>query len=127
MKKSANVSTFIKGFTMNKIFGGHVGDRTFDAFDWLPLIAVLVGAALLLSGLFPNTFNVLGSNSLGIAIGRDGRVEEDETVLDQALTHLESGIMMLSAIRHEDGCSQRLACHLGTNLYSMTLFDIGYL
>ena len=30
-----------------------------------------------------------------------------------SLGHLESGVMMISALRHEDGCSQRLACKLG--------------
>ena len=69
---------------MDKIMGGHVGDRTFDAFDWVPLIALLVATALILSGLFPTGFNTFGINQGQIVVGRKGRVE-DESILDQAL------------------------------------------
>ena len=68
---------------MDKIMGGHVGDRTFDGFDWVPLIAILVATALLLSGLFPNT-NIFGLNNGQLVLGRKGRVE-DESILDQAI------------------------------------------
>lgn len=100
------------GYAMSKIFGGHVGDRTFDGFDWVPLIAVLVAGALILAGLFPSGLSTFGFNQGQIVVGRKSRVE-DESLLDQALGQLETGVMMMSALRYEDGCSQRLACKLG--------------
>lgn len=69
---------------MDKIMGGHVGDRTFDGFDWVPLIALLVATALILSGLFPTGLNTFGINQGQLVVGRKGRVE-DESILDQAL------------------------------------------
>lgn len=101
------------GYAMSKIFGGHVGDRTFDGFDWVPLVAVLVAGALILAGLFPSGLSTFGFNQGQIVVGRKSRVDEDESLLDQALGQLETGVMMISALRYEDGCSQRLACKLG--------------
>ena len=76
------------GHAMDKIMGGHVGDRTFDAFDWVPLIALLVATALILSGLFPSGLNTFGINQGQLVVGRketrNGRVEY-ESILDQAL------------------------------------------
>ena len=69
---------------MDKVMGGHVGDRTFDGFDWVPLIALLVASALILSGLFPTGLNTFGINNGQLVVGRKGRVE-DESILDQAL------------------------------------------
>ena len=48
---------------MNKLMGAHYGDRVFDIFDFLPLVALLVGSALLLGGLFPNGLTNLGLNN----------------------------------------------------------------
>ena len=71
---------------MGKVMGGHVGDRTFDAFDWVPLIALIVASALILSGLFPDT-NIFGINNGQLVVGRKGRVE-DESLIDQAIGNL---------------------------------------
>lgn len=99
---------------MKKIMGGHIGDRSFDAFDWVPLLALLVATGLILAGLFPNGLNTLGLNGGSLVLGRKGRYEnEDEGVLGQTLGHLETGVMMMSALRYEDGCAERLACRLG--------------
>lgn len=38
------------GNVMHKMMGAHYGDNQFDFFDFIPLIAILVGSALLLSG-----------------------------------------------------------------------------
>jgi hypothetical protein len=72
----------------------------------------LVATALILSGLFPTGLNTFGINQGQLVVGRKGRVE-DESILDQALGHLESGVMMMGALRHQDDCSLRLACRLG--------------
>ena len=72
------------GYAISKMMGGHMGDRSFDGFDWVPLIALLVATALILSGLFPTGLNTLGINQGQFVIGRNGRVE-DESVIDQAL------------------------------------------
>lgn len=79
------------GQTMAKIMGGHfgkslssmdeqtvvsdtnplfsslhrpvAGDGSFDGFDFLPLVAIIVGASLLLAALFPAGLTSLGINS----------------------------------------------------------------
>ena len=33
--------------------------------------------------------------------------------MDEALDRFENGIMMVSAIRHDDACAERFACRLG--------------
>lgn len=97
------------GQALQKMMGGHMGDRSFDVFDWIPLIALIVATALILSGLFPSG---LGLNNGNVILGRrNGRV--DESILDQTLGNLETGVLMMSALRTEDGCSARLACRLG--------------
>ena len=41
------------GNIMSKVMGGgHIGDSSFDIYDWLPLVALLTGAALIFVGLF---------------------------------------------------------------------------
>ncbi len=45
---------------LNKLMGAHYGDRSFDVFDWLPLVAILIASGLILAGLFPNGFNSFG-------------------------------------------------------------------
>ena len=42
----------------------------------------------------------------------NGRKEEDDP-LELALDRLESGMLMISALRHESGCQERLACRIG--------------
>ena len=46
---------------------------------------------------------------------REGRAEgaASSESLSMALNQLESGILMVSSLRQEDGCAQRLACKLG--------------
>ena len=107
-----------------------MGDRTFDVFDWVPLIALIVATGLILSGLFPSGLGITNGN---IILGRNGRIDEDKemSILDQTLSKffgyerriisrlfcfldsLETGVLMMSAVRTEDGCSARLACKLG--------------
>ena len=70
---------------LQKMMGGHMGDRTFDAFDWVPLIALIVATGLILSGLFPSGFGITNGN---VILGRrDGRADGPEpSILDQALS-----------------------------------------
>ena len=65
--------------------GGHMGDRTFDVFDWVPLIALIVATGLILSGLFPSGLGITNGN---IILGRNGRIDEDKemSILDQTLS-----------------------------------------
>ena len=42
---------------------GHIQDRTFDIFDFLPLVALLVATGLIISGLFPTGISTLGINN----------------------------------------------------------------
>jgi hypothetical protein len=101
------------GTALHKMMGGHMGDRNFDVFDWVPLVALLVATGLILSGLFPTGLTTLGLTNGNLVLGRRMDRAEDESVIEQALGQLESGVMMVSALRHEDGCSMRLACRLG--------------
>ena len=70
---------------LQKMMGGHMGDRTFDAFDWVPLVAILVATGLILSGLFPSGFGITNGN---VILGRrGGRAEGQESnILDEALS-----------------------------------------
>ena len=72
---------------LQKMMGGHMGDRTFDAFDWVPLIAIIVATGLILSGLFPSGFGIANGN---VILGRRGGRAEDEdiNILDEALSKL---------------------------------------
>ena len=67
------------------MMGGHMGDRTFDVFDWVPLIALIVATGLILSGLFPSGLGITNGN---IILGRNGRIDEDKemSILDQTLS-----------------------------------------
>ena len=68
----------------------------------------IFATALIFSGLFPNSIYLAGRQ---IGLGRSERRDED-TMLDQAIDHLENGVLMLSAIRGGGGCAAKLACHL---------------
>ena len=63
------------GHMFNKLMGEHYGDRQFDAFDFIPLVAVIVASALILAGLFPNGINTFGLTNGNLVIGkrREGR------------------------------------------------------
>jgi len=108
---------------IGKVAGGHFGDRSFDGYDWVPLIAVLLSAGLIFAGLFPNGFNNFGLNNGNIVLnnGREGRRVDDlnedyelSSSLDLALQQLEAGLLLVGGLRaEEDGCAERLACKLG--------------
>ncbi len=103
------------GFVINKLMGAHYGDRSFDIFDWIPLIAILVAGGLLVGGLFPNGISTFGLNGGNLVLNgrrREDRLHEPDS-LEYALEQLESGALMVSALTREDGCSARLACRLG--------------
>ena len=88
------------------------GDNRFDIYDFVPLLAVIFATALILSGLFPNSFNVAGGTlTLGRSAEAGRRSEEDP--LDSAISHLENGVLLLSAIRDGGQCSAKVACKLG--------------
>ena len=89
------------------------GDNRFDIYDFVPLLAVLFASALILSGLFPNSFNVAGGTlTFGRAAEASSR-RTDEDPLDTAISHLENGVLLLSAIRDGGQCSAKVACKLG--------------
>jgi len=107
-------------YVFNKLAGGHVGDRSFDGYDWLPLLAVILAGGLILAGAFPNGINNFGltNGNLVLAREREGRVigpEEDVPgALDAVMRQLESSILLVGGLRaEEDGCAERLACKLG--------------
>ena len=87
------------GNALHKMMGGHVGDRSFDIFDWLPLVALLVATGLLLSGLFPTGLSTFGLNNGSLVLGRKDRAEEDETVLEQALGRSSKKSQILIELR----------------------------
>ena len=88
------------------------GDNRFDIYDFVPLLAVLFATALILSGLFPNSFNVAGGTlTFGRSVEAGRRSDEDP--LDTAISHLENGVLLLSAIRDGGQCSAKVACKLG--------------
>lgn len=39
--------------TLIQLMGDQYGDESFDLFDFVPLLGVMIASALLLSGLFP--------------------------------------------------------------------------
>ena len=45
---------------MGKIMGDAYGDNQFDFYDFIPLLVVLVGSAVLVAGLFPTGFRKVG-------------------------------------------------------------------
>ena len=45
---------------MEKIMGDAYGDNRFDFYDFIPLLVVLVGSAVLVAGLFPSGFRKVG-------------------------------------------------------------------
>jgi len=90
----------------------HQGDNRFDIYDWLPLFGVLFASALIFNGLFPNSAFLTGQQlSLGRSDGR--RRQEDDNIIDMAISQLENGVLIMSAIRDGGQCSARLACKLG--------------
>ena len=58
------------GNMMNKLMGAHYGDRSFDVFDWIPLVVLTIASGLILTGLFPN-----GISSLGLTNGNLVRLQ----------------------------------------------------
>ncbi len=67
-------------YVVTKMLGNHYGDRSFDVFDWVPLIAVLVAGGFIVAGLFPNGFNTLGITNGNLVSTGDvvRRAEGDE-------------------------------------------------
>ena len=117
---------------MEKIFFGHLSDGQLDFYDFLPLLAVIVGGGLLFVGLFPNlnTDGFFNLNNGQLIIGRrDGRSDDGESLLGDFMNNLEAGIVMINTIRREaveenvasrrsgasaqGSCAKRLACKLG--------------
>ena len=90
----------------------HQGDNRFDVYDWLPLFGVLFATALIFNGLFPNSLFLAGQQ---LALGRSdgGRRQEDDNIIDMAISQLENGVLIMSAIRDGGQCSAKLACKLG--------------
>ena len=72
VKKSQNLVDIISGrflkedtttrmsTIMGKIMGDAYGDNRFDFYDFIPLLVVLVGSAVLVAGLFPSGFRKVG-------------------------------------------------------------------
>ena len=107
-------------YIMEKITSGTL-DGEMDIFDFLPVIGVIVAGALLVAGLFPTALTSFGYNNGAFVIGRKldekrGRyesMEKDLTSFGVALNHLEAGMMLMNAIRHEDtSCTEMLACRM---------------
>jgi hypothetical protein len=97
---------------MQKMMGGFLGDNSFDFYDFVPIIVVAVGAAILLSALFPNGLTNIGLNGGNVVL--NGRKDDDAASdVERVLNQIENGMMMLGALRREEGCSQLLACRLG--------------
>ena len=90
---------------MHNMRNAHVDNR-FDLYDFLPLFAVLFGTALILTGLFPNSLALNGGT---ISLGRS----DSSDPLDTAISQLENGVLMMTAIRDGGDCSRKLACKLG--------------
>jgi hypothetical protein len=70
------------------------GDGTFDAFDFIPLVAIVIGASLLLAGVFPNGLTSLGLSNGSVVLGRkESRLDEGKksSMLDEAIDQLETG------------------------------------
>ena len=89
------------------------GDNRFDIYDWIPLFTVLFATALILNGLFPNSIFLGGS---GLTFGRSEgarRADTSDDPLDVAISQLENGVLIMSAIRDGGQCSAKLACKLG--------------
>ena len=94
------------GNTIHKMMGGHMGgksilrsfqniftsifiilDRTFDVFDWIPLVALLVATGLILSGLFPTGLSTIGLTNGNLILGRSIEdTDENQTILDHAIS-----------------------------------------
>ena len=55
-----NDTTTRMGTIMGKIMGDAYGDNQFDFYDFIPLLVVLVGSAVLVAGLFPTGFRKVG-------------------------------------------------------------------
>ena len=112
-------------YVMNKIAGGTV-DGEMDIFDFLPILGVIIGASLLIAGLFPTALTSFGLNNGQIVIGRrldekKGRADDDDTMFGVTLNHLEAGMMLMNAIRLEDdSCTEKLACRMSETLQRYT-------
>ena len=70
---------------------------------FIPLLVLILGSTVLLAGLFPNGFSLLNTNNGNIILGRkDGR-KDDPDFMDSAIAALENAIIVMSAIRSEQG------------------------
>ena len=107
--KSGSEMMFSVREIMHNMRNAH-GDNRFDIYDWIPLFAVLFATALILNGIFPNSLALTGQQ---LTFGRKNRAQEEESVLDNAISQLENGVLLMSAIREGGDCSARLACKLG--------------
>lgn len=96
---------------LHKMMGNQFGDRQFDGFDFIPLVVVLVGAGLLLAALFPNALTNIANGN--VVLGRKDDLDGDLALLDHTINQLESGILMISSLRRQDTCAEKLACKLG--------------
>ena len=68
------------------------GDGTFDVFDFIPLVAIVIGTSLVLAGLFPSGLTSLGFANGNVVIGRkDARNDVKKSMLDEAIDQLETG------------------------------------
>ena len=75
------------------LFSFPKGDGAFDAFDFLPLVAIVIGTSLILAGLFPSGFTSLGIANGNVVIGRKDARDDDvkKSMLDEAIDQLETG------------------------------------
>ena len=107
--KSGSEMMFSLREIMHNMRNAH-GDNRFDIYDWIPLFAVLFATALILNGIFPNSLALSGQQ---LTFGRKDRAEEEESMLDSAISQLENGVLLMSAIRDGGECSAKLACKIG--------------
>lgn len=142
------------GYSIDKVFGGHILDGSLDFYDFIPLVVVLVAAVFILIGLFPNGFsgfsNIfnsgLGLNNGQLIIGRDGRrvLDIDDVTFDSIMNALEASIVSFNLIRKEavaiddpdsrgrrsqeqvGSCTSRLACNLGNWARTSTIVGEGF-
>merc|ERR1712098_831995 len=79
-------------------------------YDWMPVFGMLGASALILNGLFPGSLTLAGRS---LSVERSLETEEDG--FDLAISQMENGVLMLSAIRDGGPCAARLACRLGSS------------
>ena len=85
----------------------HYGNGKLEVQDWIPLLTVIFMVVVGFSALFPNTITT------GRKTYRRQDDSEEEGMIESAISQLENGILILSAIKDGGSCSQKLACTLG--------------